>query len=699
MPISATHPHAARTAPTSPRQMLWRVARKYPWKILLSVSLGFAGGIFNGVGTALIIPILLSLLGQDAILKEGPPILQALLSPFESVPDAYRLIVMAIAALTVIILKSITNYLSGLSSSILSRSLTADLQERGLATILDVDMAFFSSAKVGELMNRLGGEMGRAISAITVTIRLCIVVVTILIFLGILLSISWQLTLVMTALLPISSIISQFISQRAKVFSRALTQLNGQYSGGLVELLSGIRLVKATANEKREYERFVNFIRQREKLNLQAQMNSSLIGPLAEVVNTSILFALVFVSRALFQNQLEVLSAIMVTYLVLLSRLLPYIGQLNSARNQLAKVSASIDIVYDLLRRDNKGFMQNGALRFQGLQQGIKFKGVSFTYPGSEDQVLANITLNLPKGTTLALVGSSGAGKSTLADLLPRFFDPTQGSIQIDGEDLRHYDIATIRKAMGVVSQDTFLFNNTVRYNIAYGRLEATDEEIISAAKRANAYGFIMQLPQGLDTMIGDRGIMLSGGQRQRLAIARALLQNPEILVLDEATSALDTVSERLVQQALDELSRDRTTLVIAHRLSTVQNADQIAVMDKGRVAELGTHQDLLIKGGLYSKLCSLQFDTGSEHNPVYDLAEQQRMMAQISYEFRANLNAMVGFLTLLSEDLVETEEERQEVTDKISQSTQNLLRGLERMEMNQEKAQQLLKSSASTPV
>jgi subfamily B ATP-binding cassette protein MsbA len=167
MPISATHPHAARTAPTSPRQMLWRVARKYPWKILLSVSLGFAGGIFNGVGTALIIPILLSLLGQDAILKEGPPILQALLSPFESVPDAYRLIVMAIAALTVIILKSITNYLSGLSSSILSRSLTADLHERGLATILDVDMAFFSSAKVGELMNRLGGEMGRAISAIT----------------------------------------------------------------------------------------------------------------------------------------------------------------------------------------------------------------------------------------------------------------------------------------------------------------------------------------------------------------------------------------------------------------------------------------------------------------------------------------------------------------------------------------------------
>lgn len=660
--------------------------------------MGFSGALFNGVGTALIVPILLSLLGQDAIFKEGPPILQAFLAPFDRVPENYRLMVMGMAALSVIILKNITNYFSGLASTALSRALTSDLQEQGLALILDVDMSFFSSSKVGEIMNRLGGEMARAVSAITITIRLCVVIITILIFLGLLLSISWQLTLLTTFLLPTSSLISQLISKRAKVFSRALTALNGQYSGGLVELLTGIRLVKATANEGREYQRFVSFIREREKLNLQAQMNSSLIGPIAEIINTSILFLLVFVSRAVFQGQLDALSAIMVTYLVLLSRLLPYIGQLNSARNQLARVSASIDIVFDLLRRDNKAFMQNGALRFSGLQQGIEFKNISFTYPNSEDQVLHNITLKLPRGTTLALVGSSGAGKSTLADLLPRFFDPTGGQILIDGEDIQNYDMTTIRTAMGVVSQDTFLFNNTVRYNIAYGRLEASDEEILEAARRANAYEFIMRLPQGLDTVIGDRGIMLSGGQRQRLAISRALLQNPEILVLDEATSALDTVSERLVQQALDELSRDRTTLVIAHRLSTVQKADQIAVMEQGRVVELGTHQDLLIKGGVYSKLCSLQFDTGSEDNPVYDLAQQQRMMAQISYEFRANLNSMVGFLTLLSDDLLETEEERQEVTEKVYQATQNLLHGLERMETNQEKTQKILETSSPQP-
>ena len=222
------------------------------------------------------------------------------------------------------------------------------------------------------------------------------------------------------------------------------------------------------------------------------------------------------------------------------------------------------------------------------------------------------MSLYLPRGTTLALVGSSGAGKSTIADLLPRFYDPISGHITIDGVDLREYDLQSLRKAMGIVSQDTFLFNDTVGNNIAYGKPEASGEEIMTAAKRANAYEFISKLPQEFDTLIGDRGVMLSGGQRQRLAIARALLQNPEILILDEATSALDTVSERLVQSAIDDLSRDRTTLVIAHRLSTVQKADQIAVLDQGCVVEVGTHEELLQKGSYYSRLYSMQFSERS---------------------------------------------------------------------------------------
>jgi ABC-type multidrug transport system ATPase subunit len=279
------------------------------------------------------------------------------------------------------------------------------------------------------------------------------------------------------------------------------------------------------------------------------------------------------------------------------------------------------------------------------------------------------VDLYLPCGTTLALLGGSGAGKSTLADLLPRFYDPTSGCINFDGIDLREFDLVSVRKNMGIVSQDTFLFNDSVRNNIAYPKPEATEEEIIKAAKLANAYEFISKLPQQFDTVIGDRGVMLSGGQKQRLAIARALLQNPEILILDEATSALDTVSERLVQSALDELSRDRTTLVIAHRLSTVRKADQIAVLDQGRVVEVGTHEELLQKGGYYSHLYSMQFANNAD-----TAGNRNQSLLRISYEIRTQLNSLIGLLQLLIDNLVDDVQERQELLEQSYKSAWRIL-------------------------
>lgn len=673
-------PTLSKVSSMTPRQMLWRVARKYPFKIVASVIMGFSGALFNGVGTALIVPIMLSLLGQDAILRDGPPIFQLLLSPFKELPETYRYVAMAIAALFLIVLKNLSNYLSALASSVLSRSLTSDMQRQGLEIILGVDLEFFSKNQVGELMNRLGGEMNRAANSITTAIRLIVTAITVLVFLGLLLSISWQLTIVATILLPVSSLVSQFLVRKSRIYSRALTKINGLYSGGIVELISGIRLVKSTVSEEREFQRFSDFIEEREKLNLKIQMNSGLVGPVAEVINISVLFVLVLLARLLFQNQISSLAAIMVTYLVLLSRLLPFISQLNSNRNQLAQTSASVDIVHDLLRRDNKSFMPNGVLQFPGLSNCIEFRQVNFKYPNSHERVLHDINLTLPKGTTLALVGASGAGKSTLADLLPRFFDPTDGEILVDGQNLKNFDLASLRAAMGIVGQDTFLFNNTVRYNIAYGKLEATDAEIWEAARRANAYDFINHLPQGLDTMIGDRGVMLSGGQRQRLAIARALLQDPEILILDEATSALDTVSERLVQQAIDELSRDRTTLVIAHRLSTVQKADQIAVMEKGRVIELGTHEELLELGGTYSCLYNLQFKD-KQTQQVLQGEKQKQQTARLSYELRTTLNSMNGLIAILYDEFEANPSQDQEIAESLFTSVQDLLKRLEKIE------------------
>ncbi len=680
----------------SSRKLLFNIARRYPLHILANIGLGFSGALFNGVSTALIVPILLSLLGQDAVLKNGPPVIQHLLRPFGHLEGDTRLYVMAVVVLLVIILKNLTAYLNSLSSSALNRALTSDLQEEGLKVLFEVDLGFYAKTRAGDLLNTVGGEMVRACSTITASISLFATSITIFVFAGLLLSISWQLTLITVFLLPISSFGNHYWIVRAKKYGKLISDLSKDYASSVVEVLNGIRLIKATGSEDREYDRVTRLIREREKVQFQSQMNSAAISPVNEVSNIIILFTLVLLGRTIFAGQISSLAAILLTYLVILQRFLPLIGQLNGIRNTYARSSAAVEVVYDLIRRDNKPFMGSGSAIFPGLKQEIRLENVCFSYPGHSDLILNTINLTVPKGTTLALVGSSGAGKSTLADLIPRFYDITAGTILIDGVDLRQFDLRSLRQHMGIVSQDTFLFNDTVRANIAYTRMGATDEEIILAAKRANAYEFIERLPEGLDTRIGDRGVMLSGGQRQRLAIARALLQNPEILILDEATSALDTVSERLVQAAIDELSHQRTSIVIAHRLSTIQKADQIAVMDRGQVVELGNHQDLLAKNGHYTQLYRMQFKEVTTSASQADVRQDvESSFAKTSYEVRTRLSSMLGSLGLIVDGLVDTPEEQLELVEEAYESASDLLKQLELLETTSKISADLRSESA----
>jgi subfamily B ATP-binding cassette protein MsbA len=593
-------------------RVLVRLALRYPSRIFLNILLGFSGALFNGVSTALIVPVVIRILGQELPAEENAPIIQKLLDLFSGIPIAYQSFAMAGSILGLIILKDLAVYASNLANSALSRRLNIDLQQQELKLLLDVDIDYFTQTKPGDLMKRLLKDSATATNVIGIIVNITISIITIFVFLILLISISWQLTVATTLLLPFPPLAVQLLVVQAKHFSRSINKISREYSSRLIELFSGIRLVKSTATEEKEYELLQELMSEHERIEFRSKMLSLAVVPTSEVTSILALFALIFIGRLLFSEQLSSFSAVLLTYIVLLYRLLPIISQLNGQRESLARSIASVEVVHDLLRRDNKTFTQNGHLPFTQLQEGIGLENLSFAYPGNSDLVLKNINLFLPKGTTLALVGSSGAGKSTIADLLPRFYDPTQGQITIDGKNLKTFDIHSLRRAMGIVSQDTFLFNATIRQNIAYGCPHATEEEILEATQRANAYEFIRQLPDGLETAIGNRGILLSGGQRQRIAIARAILRNPEILILDEATSALDTVSERLVQEALDELSRDRTTLVIAHRLSTVQNAHQIAVMDKGRVVEVGTHDALIQKQGLYNRLFNMQFSKAS---------------------------------------------------------------------------------------
>ncbi|MBW4670619.1 MAG: ATP-binding cassette domain-containing protein [Cyanomargarita calcarea GSE-NOS-MK-12-04C] len=643
----------------STKKLLLRFAKPYPGWIILTIVLGFSGALFNGVSTTLIVPVVLKIVGQQVDLSNAPSILKAMMAPFDKIPEDYRMVVMAGAIVLTIALKNFASYVSTLTSSSLARRLTSDIREAGLQLLLQIDIDYYAKMKVGDLINRLGGETSRAASAIGNAIKLVVLVITILVFVGLLLSISWQLTLAATFLLSLVTLVNQYSIARSKKFGKLLSEMSKVYSITMLETLSGIRLVKVMGNEEKEYERIKKLISDREKADFDSQMNSEAIAPISEVMGITALLLIVFLSKTLLTGQISSLSTVMLTYLLVLLRVLPLISQLNTLRSSFANTASSVDTVAEFLRLDDKPFMGNGTVSYSKLEKGIHFNRISFAYPGHEKLVLKDIDLFLPRGTTLALVGSSGAGKSTVADLLPRFYDPISGSIDIDGTDLREFNSTSLRKAMGIVSQDTFLFNDSVRNNIAYGKSEATEEEIITATKRANAYEFISKLPQGLDTMIGDRGVMLSGGQRQRLAIARALLQNPEILILDEATSALDTVSERLVQAAIDDLSRDRTTLVIAHRLSTVQKAHQIAVLDQGRVVEVGTHEELLQKGGYYSRLYSMQFSDRAEESN-----KRQENLIRISYEIRTRLNSMMGVLRLLLDDMADNAEERLELIE-----------------------------------
>ncbi|MEI1373618.1 ATP-binding cassette domain-containing protein [Nostoc sp. UHCC 0926] len=676
----------------STRKLVRRFAKPYPGLILLTILLGFSGALFNGISTALIVPVVLKIVGQEVDLSSAPPILKRLISPFDHTPEPYRIAVMAGAIIFTIILKNLATYASSLASSSLTRKLTSDMRETGLKLLLEIDIDYYAKTKVGDLINCLGGEIGRAASAIGSIVKIVILVITILVFIGLLLSISWQLTIAATFLLSLVTLINQYAISRSKNFGKQLSQMSRAYSISVLETLNGIRLVKATGNEEKEYQRIQKLIRDRETADFESQVNSEAITPMGEVMGITALLLIVLLSKTFFANQVSSLSTVLLTYLLVLLRVLPLISQLNTIRSNFASTAASVDITNEFLSLHDKPFMGKGKLPYTKLKEGVSFNSLCFAYPGHEKLVLKDVNLYLPRGTTLALVGSSGAGKSTMADLLPRFYDPITGSITIDGIDLREFDVISLRKRMGIVSQDTFLFNDSVRNNIAYGRPEATGDEILTAAKRANAYEFISKLPQEFDTLIGDRGVMLSGGQRQRLAIARALLQNPEILILDEATSALDTVSERLVQAALDDLSRDRTTLVIAHRLSTVQKADQIAVLDQGQVVEIGTHEKLLQKGGYYSRLYSMQFSDRPNKNLIQtkilkamrlnskrfaeypEATKHNQSWLRISHEIRTQLNSMIGFLRLLLDELVDNSQERQELIEDSYKSAWRIL-------------------------
>ncbi len=418
--------------------------------------------------------------------------------------------------------------------------------------------------------------------------------------------INWKLTLLFFIVFPLIAWPITYLSKRLRHANREIMNSVANITGVLEETLSGIKVVKAFATEDYEVNRFHKETRQNYDKALRGLRMSKMFHPLIDfMASIAIAFFLVYGGYLVIHQDIS--PAEFFTFSFLLSSIADPIRKIGSIFGHVPKALAAADRVFELLDERSEVCEVDNPVELTNIQGKVEFKKVSFAYQ-SDEMVLKDVDLKVDPGELVALVGPSGAGKTTMINLIARFYDPVSGTINIDGHDLRQLKMSTFRKQLGIVPQETILFRGTIAENISYGRSDAAMEEIIEAAKAANAHNFIIQTPDGYQTRVGSRGATLSGGQRQRIAIARAILRNPRILILDEATSALDTESEVLIQEALERLMKKRTSFVIAHRLSTILSADRIVVMNQGQIVEVGTHQELLAKGGLYAKLYQTQF-------------------------------------------------------------------------------------------
>ena len=504
-------------------------------------------------------------------------------------------------------LKTGTAYLSSYFIIPLRSGIVRDIRNFVFDKITTLPISFFTSERKGDVMARMSGDVAEIENSVMSSLDMMFKSpVMIIVCVSMMIAISWQLTIFVFVLLPIAGFAMGRIGKRLKAQSLAGQTQWGVLMSNIEETLGGLRIIKAFNAEGKVKLKFHDENQKFYHLSNAVARRQALAHPMSEFLGTAaIALVLWFGGSLILSGRTTMDAAAFIYYMVIFYSIINPAKDLSKAAYSIQKGLASMERVDKILNAENPISDPYNPLPIPTKFKGIRYNNVSFKYGSNE--VIRNVTLDIPAGATVALVGQSGSGKSTLADLLPRFYDVAKGNVSIDGHDIREFRVHDLRSLMGNVNQEAILFNDTFFNNIAFGVENATLEQVIEAAKIANAHEFIIATEQGYDTSIGDRGCRLSGGQRQRISIARAILKNPAILILDEATSALDSESENLVQQALDRLMKDRTTLVIAHRLSTIRNADIICVMHEGQIVERGTHDELLCLNGYYKHLVDMQ--------------------------------------------------------------------------------------------
>ena len=592
----------------------------YKRQAFLNVFFNILYSLFSALSFVALIPMLDVLFGKAQPITEAP-VYSGNLLDLGSYGKAYlnykvgalagentiwALAIVIALVLSLFLLKNLFSYLASFFITYLRNGVLKDLRNNLYKKIVNQPIAFFSDQRKGDIMSRMIGDVNEVqnsmLSALESFIREPLTIIfSILVMLGI----SVKLTLFTFIFIPIAAAVISKIGKSLKKNSIAVQQEQGRFLSLIEETIGGLRVIKAFNAESIFSKRFADSSQTFNRLSNKVMNRQNLGSPMSEFLGILMIAVLLWFGGSLVLVDKTLEGTQFIAFMGLAYNILTPAKAISKASYDMRRGNAAAERILEILDYENPIKERENPVVMKDFTTAISVKDITFAY--AEQPVLTNFSLEVTKGKTVALVGQSGSGKSTIANLITRFYDVNEGAILIDGVDVKDMQTASLRKLIGVVSQDSILFNDTIKNNLLIGKPDATDEELITAAKIANAYEFINDLPEGFDTNIGDAGSKLSGGQKQRLSIARAVLKNPPIMVLDEATSALDTESERLVQNALENMMKHRTSIVIAHRLSTIQNADLIVVMQKGRIIEQGTHTELIQKNGMYKRLVEMQ--------------------------------------------------------------------------------------------
>ncbi|HEX9282248.1 MAG TPA: ABC transporter ATP-binding protein [Gemmatimonadales bacterium] len=592
---------------------LFLLLRPYTLLFAANIAATIVASVMDGATFVLLIPFLRALFGQQALPAAGGSTVERVLAAVAgplfatgSPQAALRNVVLVLVG--TLVLKNALTYASAVSMVAIQEGVVRDLRVRLFGHLQTLPLGFFQRTRGGQLLARVINDTDQVKTAVTASLASLLQNVSlILVYVAILVGLSWRLTLIALVCAPLLVVIVRPVVAKVRRRSREQADQRGELTSLVSELVGSIKLVRAYVAEAFEAERFRVLADRYRRGVMRAQRYSSLTSPLSEVFAGIVIVLIFSVGTRLALGEAATLRPeVFIAFIAVALRLMSPVKAVANYPATMAGALAAADRVFEVLdlAADEGNRPGEEPARFE---QRIEYRGVSFSYNG-EAPVLAGIDLEIRRGHVVAVVGPSGAGKTTLVDLLPRFYEPTGGAILLDGVPIARFTRTSLRGLMGIVSQETVLLNDTVFANIAYGRRDFTLEQVQVAARAANAHEFVSQLPDGYRTLLGERGMRLSGGERQRIAIARALLRDPPILILDEATSALDMESERLVQEAIDRLMAHRTVLVIAHRLATVRDANLIVVLADGRIVERGTHDALFAAGGLYRRLYDMQF-------------------------------------------------------------------------------------------